>query len=123
MSNKGGELYNAERELITRTVTTYGTMEAAKLLGVGKTTIYRKLKEYKQLEDIPVPKSQLIHTMERCVDYLLGFSKEIPRELGLALQKEIDNLNSFGDSVDTLVANLTAMAEEAPDANVEGNNR
>lgn len=98
MSNKGGELYNAERQLITRMVTNHGKLQAAQLLGIGKSTIYRKLKEYRQLEDIPVSKTQLVTTMKKCIDCLCNYPAmdfATARELGLALQKELDNISSF----------------------------
>lgn len=39
-------LAEVEREAIMNAVVTRGVAEAAKLLGVGKTTLYRKMQEY-----------------------------------------------------------------------------
>ena len=40
------KLADVERELILEAVAQLGAVPAAKALGIGKTTLYRKLKEY-----------------------------------------------------------------------------
>lgn len=39
-------LAEVEKEMILAAVAEHGAIEAAKLLGLGKTTVYRKLREY-----------------------------------------------------------------------------
>jgi DNA-binding NtrC family response regulator len=43
-----GTLEQIERHAITAAVKRFGAQEAAKVLGIGKTTVYRKLSEYRK---------------------------------------------------------------------------
>lgn len=90
-------LAEVERQVITETVAMLGALRAAKALGIGKTTVYRKMREYglrMPLDNMDIPQhrytsnvAQLVFDAQRTAAFLKRCPGVVAGSLATALRR------------------------------------